>query len=146
VREEPSQAPPHADPSVAQCVRAPCGAPTAGAQVPNEPATSQASHWPSQAASQQTPSTQKPLAHWPGAPQAPPFGCFGTQTPPEHQFPGAQEPPAEQAPAQTDPLQAYAPQSWVWAGGQLPAPVQLAARVATPPEQEASRHAVSGPG
>lgn len=32
-------------------------------QVPNDPAWSQASHWPSQARSQQTPSAQKPEPH-----------------------------------------------------------------------------------
>jgi hypothetical protein len=59
----PSQAPPQALPSLAQAGRAPRGVPVAAEQVPTEPGTSHAWHWPSQAASQQTPSTQKPVAH-----------------------------------------------------------------------------------
>ncbi len=34
------------------------------AQSPSEPSRSQVTHWPSHAVLQQTPSTQKPLAHW----------------------------------------------------------------------------------
>ena len=59
----PSQAPPHADPSDAQAARPPSGAPVTGEQVPTLPGTVQAWHWPPQAASQQTPSVQMPLAH-----------------------------------------------------------------------------------
>jgi hypothetical protein len=94
---------------------------------------------------QQTPSTQRALAHWLAAPQAPPFGCFGRQIPPEHQLPALHSPSAVQVPRQTVASHAYAPQSWVWRGGQIPVPVQVAARVATPPEQEAPRQEVSGP-
>jgi hypothetical protein len=79
----PSQLPPQAEPSVVQAVRAPCGAPATGVQVPLLPATSQAWHWPLQAVSQQTPSTQLPLAQWPGAPQPAPFASLGAQTPAE---------------------------------------------------------------
>jgi hypothetical protein len=96
----PSQVPPQAVASEAQGARAPCGAPATGLQVPTAPATSQASHCPPQAASQQTPSTQKPLAHWDAAPQAVPPGSLGVQTPAEHQCPAAHWSSAVQAPAQ----------------------------------------------
>ena len=43
--------------------RAPCGSPSIGVQLPNFPLTSHASHWPSHADSQHTPSTQCPEAH-----------------------------------------------------------------------------------
>jgi hypothetical protein len=79
----PLQEPPQADPSVAQAARPPWGAPVTAKQVPTWPATSQAWHWPPQAWSQQRPSTQKPLAHWPAALQAAPFAWRGTQAPPE---------------------------------------------------------------
>jgi hypothetical protein len=59
----PSQAPPQAVPSLVQSLREPWGSPVTGAQVPSEPGTSQASHWPSQAELQQRPSTQFPLVH-----------------------------------------------------------------------------------
>jgi hypothetical protein len=41
----------------------PCGSPATGTQIPSAPGTSQASHWPVQAWSQQTPSVQKAVAH-----------------------------------------------------------------------------------
>jgi hypothetical protein len=67
---DPSQAPPHTEPSEEQAGREPCGAPEATVvQVPGLPATSQAWHWPLQAVSQQRPSTQFPLAHSPLPPQ-----------------------------------------------------------------------------
>ncbi len=43
-------------------------------QIPIDPLTSQASHWPVQALSQQTPSTQLPLAHSPAPEQLCPLG------------------------------------------------------------------------
>jgi hypothetical protein len=59
----PSQLPPQTVPSDAQLARLPCGAPDAGEHVPSLPATSQASHCPPQARSQQYPSTQGPAPH-----------------------------------------------------------------------------------
>jgi hypothetical protein len=52
-----------------------CGAEGAALQVPTDPATSQAIALPVQAVSQQTPSTQNPLAHSLGCLQVAPFGC-----------------------------------------------------------------------
>jgi hypothetical protein len=60
----PSQLPPQTVPSEAHATRLPWGAPLAGLHVPTFPATSQASHCPLQARSQQNPSTHAPLAHW----------------------------------------------------------------------------------
>ena len=69
----PSQEPPQAEPSVAQADRVPCGAPEVTVvQAPTLPGTSQAWHWPAQAAVQQTPSAQTPPAHSPAPPQAVP--------------------------------------------------------------------------
>jgi hypothetical protein len=144
VRDEPSQVPPQAEPSVAQAGRAPWGAPVAEVQVPAEPATSQASHWPPHAPSQQTPSTQKPLAHWLAAPQAAPGASLGTQAPAWHQAPAAQASSARHAVLHAVGPQAKRSQAWVWGGGQAPAPSQEAADVAVPPVQEAARHPAVG--
>ena len=78
----PLHEPPQAEPSEAQAARIPWGAPATAEQVPARPATSQAWHWPPQAWSQQTPSTQKPLAHWLEAEQVAPLAWRGTQAPP----------------------------------------------------------------
>jgi hypothetical protein len=51
-------------------------------QVPAEPAASQASHWPAQAALQHTPSAQKPLAHWLALAQAAPRALRAVHVPP----------------------------------------------------------------
>jgi hypothetical protein len=56
-----------------QAGRLPSGAPRPSEHFPMLPATSHASHCPSQARSQQTPSTQSPLAHSRGAPQSSPW-------------------------------------------------------------------------
>jgi len=75
----PSQLPPQTVPSEAQALRAPCGAPVAGEQVPTLPATSHASHCPPQARSQQNPSAQEPVAHSWSPPQALACAFFATQ-------------------------------------------------------------------
>jgi len=78
---DPSQLPPQEEPSLAQLVRAPCGAPLTAVQVPTLPATSQAWHWPLHAVWQQTPSTQLPFAHWLLAVHARASAFFGTHAP-----------------------------------------------------------------
>ena len=78
----PLQVPPHDEPSLAQAWRTPWGAPLTAVQVPSLPVTSQASHCPSQAVLQQSPSTQLPLAHWLFDVQRPgPLAFWGTQVP-----------------------------------------------------------------
>jgi hypothetical protein len=77
----PSQLPPQSEPSLLQAVREPCGVPVTATQVPTEPETSQAWHWPPHAVLQQTPSTQLPLPHWFAAVQAPPFPILGVHAP-----------------------------------------------------------------
>src|SRR5205823_2272106 len=79
----PSQVPPQEEPSVAHAFRPPCGAPATAVHVPAVPARSHAWHWPSQAVSQHTPSTQWPLPHWSAAPHVPPGGSLGTHRPAE---------------------------------------------------------------
>jgi hypothetical protein len=79
---DPSQTPPHAEPSEAQGALAPWGAPVTVVQVPAAPGTSQAWHCPSQAWSQQTPSTQWVPWHCPSAAQGCPVGLRGAHTPP----------------------------------------------------------------
>jgi hypothetical protein len=105
-REEPSQAPPQAEPSVAQAGRPARGSPITAVQRPVLPLTLQASHCPLHPVSQQTPSTQFPLAHCPAPPQLPPFASTETQTPPEHQSPLVQSELVAQL-----PLHAMAPQT-----------------------------------
>ena len=63
----------HGDEPVSHAVRLPCGAPTTATQVPFEPATSHASHWPSHARSQQRPSTHAPEPHSLAVAQLAPF-------------------------------------------------------------------------
>jgi hypothetical protein len=94
LRRVPSHAPPQALPSVAQATRGATGGPVTALQVPaSAPGTPlQASHCPSQAESQQTPSTQWPLTHWLEARQEAPSANCGTQLPLEHQLPAAHWP------------------------------------------------------
>ena len=100
MRTAPAQAPPHIEPSEAQAVRTPCGEPTTALQVPTLPGTSQASHWPEQLVSQQTPSTQWPVVHCESLEHEPPCGRSATHTPPEQKFPAVQSASTEQFPAQ----------------------------------------------
>jgi hypothetical protein len=78
---EPLQSPPHTEPSVAQAVRAPCGAPLTAEQTPRSPLTSHAWHCPEQVESQHTPSTQLPLAHALAAEHATPASSKSVQVP-----------------------------------------------------------------
>jgi len=73
----------------AQAGRAPRGAPIVGVQVPAEPSTLQASHWPSQAALQQTPSTHMPDTHWAAAVHVIPLGTRATHMPSRQKLPAA---------------------------------------------------------
>ena len=69
------------EPAAEHATRAPCGAPFTGEHVPGAVATSQASHWPEHALVQQTPSTQKPLAHVRASAHATPVAAFGAHPP-----------------------------------------------------------------
>jgi hypothetical protein len=76
---EPSQVPPHADPSEVQVAREPCGAPDVTVvQAPRLPARSHAWHCPPQALLQQYPSAHEPAAHSWLAPHAFPCPFFAT--------------------------------------------------------------------
>ncbi len=59
--------------SASHAERVPCGNPVTGVHVPSLPVTLHASHWPSQALSQQAPSMQRPLAHSSFVPHVEPF-------------------------------------------------------------------------
>jgi hypothetical protein len=79
----PSQAPPHALPSVMHEVRPPCGESPFGTalHLPMLPDESHDSHWPRQALSQHTPSVQKPLKQAEAEEQALPGAAFGVHAP-----------------------------------------------------------------
>jgi hypothetical protein len=111
VREEPSQVPAHADPSLAQADRPARGSPITAVQRPGLPLTLQASHCPVQAALQQTPSTQLALAHWTAPPHPVPSAYSATQTPAEHQSPAAQSALFAQLPRHAVGPQTYGAQA-----------------------------------
>ena len=77
----PSQLPPHTEPSLAQAAREPTGVPLAERQTPGDQPRLHAWHCPSQAPSQQSPSTQYPELHWLAAEQAVPFASLTRQVP-----------------------------------------------------------------
>ena len=89
----------------AQAGRPPCGAPLTPTQLPGAAAVSHASHWPSHAELQHTPSTQKPLSHSPVDAQLAPALFFGAHTPAEQNCPVEQSDSVAQV-----PRQAVAPQ------------------------------------
>lgn len=136
--------PAHADPSLAQAGRPARGSPITAVQRPGLPLTLQDSHCPVQAALQQTPSTQLPLAHWTAPPHPVPLANSATQTPAEHQSPAAQSPLLAQLPRHAVGPQTYGAQGWACGAGQRPAPSQAAASVATPALQLAPRHCAVG--
>ena len=60
----------------AQAGREPRGRPETGVHVPSVPESAHASHWPSQATSQHTPSAQNPDVHSVAVLHATPFPLF----------------------------------------------------------------------
>jgi hypothetical protein len=142
----PSHEPPQRLPSVAQAARAPRGAPVLGAQVPTVAPPLQASHCPSQALLQQTPSTQKALPHSSFEAQFSPGARFGTQTPTLQKFPTAQSVFVVQSPRQPWLPQAKGAQDWSARAGHAPWPSQTAIFVAIRSEHDASRQITASPG
>jgi hypothetical protein len=141
--ETPLQKPLQALPSDSQGGRAPCGWPWfgTGAHVPTEPGTSQAWHWPVQAALQHTPSTHRPDRHWFAASQPAPFTRFGSQSGALQKPFASQCASVEQVLRQAVAAQANGKQLTVCRAGQAAAlPGQFAATVATPLLQLAARH------
>jgi hypothetical protein len=102
-RPAPSQLPWQA-PMPAQAGRPPPGAPVAGTQLPAWPGSLHASHCPPQALSQQTESTQKPLAHWVAPPHDVPVASLAWQVPLAQKSPATQSASCVQS-----PLHAVAP-------------------------------------
>ncbi len=115
------------------------------AQVPLVPpvlAAEQALQAPVHAVLQQNPSAQKPEAHWLAAVQVPPLVFLATQAVPEQKSPAMQSVSAAHVSLHAVAPQTSGEQVWVATAGQAPAPLQLAASVATPLAQLAARHAV----
>ena len=107
---------------------------------------SPASHWPSQALSQPTASTQKPDAQSAAEPQTAPSVPCGAQVPAMQRSPFSQSAATKQAsPAQMSPSQPLG-QVTVCEAAQAPPPEQCATTVATPASQLASPHTISAPG
>jgi hypothetical protein len=107
----------------------------------------QASHCPVQSLSQQTPSTQCPLAHSASIEHFVPAADCGLQTPPR------QKSPVGQSAFVLQPVHWVCPQipgaqSWVRVAGHAPEPLQDSARVATPVValHDGARHCVLCPG
>jgi hypothetical protein len=74
--------------------------------------------------SQQTPSTQKPVAQSPGPPQAVPFASCGTQWPAAQWLPAVQSAFVPHVVAHAVAPHMYAPQDEVVGAWQVPAPSQ----------------------
>jgi hypothetical protein len=119
-------------------VRAPCGAPTTAAHVP---AALHASHWPSHAALQHTPSTQNVELHSTLPAHVWPFGLSGTQVPAAQRLLAAQSDGTVHELAQAVAPQMNGVQLCVCTAGHAAAlPVQAPRNVAVPTAQEAARH------
>jgi hypothetical protein len=141
----PSHAPAQA-PVPAHAAREPTGAPVAGEQVPSSPAALHASHWPSQAVSQHTPSTHWPDVHSSVVAHIPPLGRRPTHIPSMHALPIEHCALLVHAVRQPLSPHAYGAHGDVLAAGHAPAPSHTAGSVADPSAHEAARHDVASPG
>lgn len=136
----PSQLPAQTEPSLAQAGREPCGASLTGEHTPESPTASQAWHCPEHRESQQTPSTQKPLAQLTELVQLWPSASLGRQLPFEQYEVETQSRLLPQFVPQAVAAQTYSPHDAVATAGQETlAPVQFAASVPTPAAHEAPR-------
>src|SRR5687767_3905152 len=83
--------------------------------MPNMPGSAQASHCPSQAVSQHTPSAHAPLSHSRPSRQSAASGFFGAQVPPTMQYPSvaSQEASSAQVVPQMLPTHGYGAQATV---------------------------------
>jgi hypothetical protein len=109
-------------------------------QVPGCTPAAHERQGPAHESVQQTPSTQKPLLHWPGSLQGWP-GPFLPQLPALHMTPEAQSRSPVHAPLQAPPAQAKGAQSTSPPDWQLPRPSHLLAEVNNvPPAQRAALH------
>jgi hypothetical protein len=107
------------------------------------PVSEQDMHVPRQAVWQQTPCSQKLLAHSEAAPHALPSGLrpqlLALQT-----LPAVQSAPVEQVARQLEPPHTYGAQDCMAPGPQLPTPSQRPASVAVEPEHVGDAHAKPG--
>ncbi len=117
-----------------------------GWHTPTLVASSQASHWPSQARSQQTPSTQNPLEHWFEPAHGAPVGSPATHTPAAQYSAAAQSESTVQLPAHWVAPHEYGVQTCDWSGPQEPPELHVCASVATPFVQLAGVHTTDTPG
>jgi hypothetical protein len=107
-------------------------------QVPTDPPRLHAWHAPSQAVSQQTPSTQKPERHCPLLPHGSPSGKSSVQCPASQKEPGTHSASSLQLVAQALPSQrVYGAQETGSAGSQTPLPLQLPCGCSVPFSQVA---------
>jgi hypothetical protein len=117
-----------------------------GEQVPFLPATLHASHWPVQSPSQQTPSTQRRLAHSPSREQSPPIGERGVHTPARQNRLASLHDSSVEQPSHLIGPQIPGAQSCVRTAGQIPEPSQNSCSVAVPLVQVGARHSWLEPG
>jgi hypothetical protein len=141
-RSVPLHVPLQTVPSTTQAGRDPTGVPVTAEQMPCFPGTLQASHWPEQAVSQQTPSTQLLDLHCVAAKQASPLSSLDRHSPPPQKFPPVHSASVEQPVPQAVPSHTYGAHVVVDNAGHAPAPLQPAPAVATPPVQVAARQLV----
>ena len=111
--------------------RPPCGAPVTVVQVPRRPATSQASHCPLQARSQQTESTHWLFTHSPSREQLSPPVRSGWQIPAEQKALAPQSESLAQDPSQMPPRHCFGSQDCQLAPEHVPWPSQAPATVAS---------------
>jgi hypothetical protein len=104
----------------------------------------QDSHWPVQGLSQQKPSTQYVLVHWPFALHGVPFGRVPVHTPPAQNCPAPQSVSCAQPLSQTKPFgsQSFGSQLSCWMAEQEPSPWQLPGSVARPFWHDPVRHEI----
>jgi hypothetical protein len=141
----PSQVPAHSGSMDTHAGRTPRGGPFAATHVPGESVTSQASHWPLHASSQQTPSTQYDEAHSDTELHFSPLRCCLVHFPARQNSLMLQAASVVQSSPHRSPTQAL-PQSMRSASGHLPVPWQYDATVAIPLSHAGSLHCTPGPG
>ena len=145
LRNVPSQVPRHVVP--AQAARVPRGPPITGTHWPTFPASAQASHWPVQARSQHTPSTQLPLVHSIPVWQTAAAAFFGEQAPDAVQnWPVGHGLVAPHPPEHTEAAQRLLLHCMGVGGVQAPAPLHTVGGVALPAVQVPAAHCVSAAG
>jgi len=126
-------------------VQIPCGSAAAaglGLHAPSDEASAQLWQAPWQASAQQTPSTQKLLAHWLAAEQVCPL-ALGPQLPATQVWPLTQSLSEVHCNTQASFSHLYGLQAWTPCGRQVPRPSQLPAVFSRLPLHAGARQTVS---